>query len=253
MRATFALLLATLALPAFAEAPKIQSVTPAASESLKLDAYRVFRVGDYKGVVSWETDPVYEIGYDDKGKPILVSGEVDLLELTVPAKLPQREGLKLIDVDAGGAVVWGKKAGKVRLVARGVIDGVPKRLDTQVLEIEGLKPAPPPIGTDPPPPETPTGKLYFLIARPNGPVQSDVLKSLQLPAWAEITKAGHQYKDLPVNEIKTKSGKSPIPNGTTLPCVLPLRIEGDSSYLVGAPYSLPKSDADVRRLLEVKP
>ena len=51
MRATFALLLAALALPAFAEAPKIQSVTPAASESLKLDAYRVFRVGDRKSVV----------------------------------------------------------------------------------------------------------------------------------------------------------------------------------------------------------
>ena len=120
MRATAIAFLAVLALSASAAEPKIQLATAEAPGALKVDAYRVFTVACFKGAVSWETDPVYEIGFDG-GKPVLVSGEVDHLELTTAVKVPQREGLKLVDVDAGGVIVWGKKPGKVRLVARGVV------------------------------------------------------------------------------------------------------------------------------------
>lgn len=268
MRATFAVLAAmALTAIAFAGEPKIQVATgPAfsvAGESVKLplDAYHLFVVKNYVGKVEWEVDPDYEIGFEN-GKPVLVSGAVDELTLKEPAKIPHREadGPKLIDAPAESLIVWGKKPGKVRISARGVVDGRSVRLDVITLEVIGPRPPPPPIDPpkDPPkdpPIDQPVDARYFLIVRGNGPASEEVRKCLALKAWADVTKAGHKFKDLPLNEVPTKDGKSPIPDGTTLPCLLELGIrpDGKSSFVIPPPRSLPKDDDAVRKLLDVKP
>ena len=258
MRSTFALFLAVLALPAFAldpdpkpptagDVPAICTLT-AETGTLPVDGFRVLTLGNYKGPVSWETDPVYEIGYKD-GKPVLVSGEVDYLEIGEAAKIPERQGLKLVDVGPGSVVIWGKTPGKVRLVARGVVDGIPKRLDTVVIEVTGPRP-PPLLPIDP---VQPTTGLYFALVRPNGPATEEVRRIAALPAWDEIRKAGHQFKDFALNELPTKDGKSPIPDGTPMPCLLVLKQDGTQSIVVKPIRPAPQDDAAVRKLLEIKP
>lgn len=258
MRSTFTLFLAVLALPAFAldpdpkpaaaaDAPAISTVT-ADTGTLPVDGFRVLTLANYKGPVSWETDPVYEIGYKD-GKPVLVSGEMDYLEINEPAKIPERQGLKLIDVGPGSVVIWGKTPGKVRLVARGVVDGVPKRLDTVIIEVTGPR-GPPLLPIEP---GQPTTGLYFALVRANGPATEEVRRIAALPAWDDVRKAGHQFKDFTLSELPTKDGKSPIPDGTPLPCLLVLKQDGTQSVILKPIRPAPQTDDDVRKLLEIKP
>lgn len=137
MRSTIALLAAVaLAAITFAGEPRIQSVAEDEGP-LAIGAYRVFTVKDYTGdrtKLRWEPEAVYEIGYKD-GKPVLISGEVDLLNILKPAAIPRQKPLGLVDVEPGAVVAWGTVPGKVRLVVRGAVDGVPTRLDTIVLTV----------------------------------------------------------------------------------------------------------------------
>lgn len=109
------------------------------------------------------------------------------------------------------------------------------------------KPVPTPTPTDPNPPVTPvpTGGLYFLVVRPDGPASPEFTKTMGLPAWEELRKAGHLFKDKTLAEA-VKLGIS-IPDGTHLPAVVTLResADGKTSKIVRGPIPLPTTTAGI--------
>lgn len=216
--------------------------------TIKLDAYGVFTAKGHDKV-RWKAEPVYELAKDSKGEPYLKFGDLDLLTLKKPAAIPQREGLKLIDVDAFSAVAWGKQPGKVKLIALAVVDGWPEEIETILIEVVGE--VLPPIDPNPPVDPVPTGNLYFAIIRKTGPITSDVEDCLKLDAWKEVSKKGHKYRDIIVNQVPVKDGKT-IP-GLNPPCLLVLKTDGKTSAMVGPVRPMPKTDAEVNALLEIKP
>jgi hypothetical protein len=252
MRYAIFTLLATL--PAFgAEPPRIvaypAAVVPAPLPSdktpLSVGKFRWLTLENYAGSVTWDwSGDVASVGTRVAKPGAEFIGVKEGTEGVESHTAPDSKSEVL--------AVWGKTGGDVTVSAWGVVDNRAVKLATIMLSVQGARP--PPVVILPPPIDTPPAKgLYYLIVRPNGPVQNDVLQSLKLPAWEEIRKAGHTFKDLPLNEVKTTNGKSPIPDGTPLPCVLALKIEGDTSYVIPPPSKLPATDADVRKLLEVKP
>jgi hypothetical protein len=133
----------------------------------------------------------------------------------------------------------------------GELDGV-----MTTITVEGGAGSPPPIvppivppkedPKDPPPP--PTGTYYFLVVRPDGPASPAFTAAMALPAWAELRKSGHKFKDKTTTEAKTLNLE--LPAGTQLPCVVTLSTEGGVSKIVRGPVPLPLTDAAVRALPE---
>jgi hypothetical protein len=117
--------------------------------------------------------------------------------------------------------------------------------DRGVVRVGGGKgdAAPPPV-TDPKDPPAEGGKLFFVVARPDGPVDPKVAAAVRLPAWDELRKAGHAMKDYPASELP-KGVAAP----EKLPAVVVLRVSADgrSSSKVEV-ADLPATDEAVRRL-----
>lgn len=153
----------------------------------------------------------------------------------------------------------GVAEGKYRFVAVAASkDGEQARADFVVVVGTGPPPAkpgpiiapPPTTPTDPKPPVTPapTGGLYFLIVRPDGPATAEFTKAMGLPAWKTLATAGHLFKDKTLAEAAALGVK--IPDGTTLPTVVTLveSADGKSSRVVRGPVPLPTTEAGVLEL-----
>lgn len=236
-----------LAIPAFAaDAPAIKLMTPGIAPvttippppKLKVDDFQWFKLDNYSGLTTWEIEgdaaiihelakPVQRIDWTDASKPPVVT-----------------------DLPAGVLLVRGMKPGEVKLSAWGVVENRAKRLATIVLTVEGARP-PPDLPVPPIDKPTPKEGIYFLIVQADGPTTPSMLDALKLPAWGELTKAGHTYK--PVSFTEARKLGATIPDGTALPCVLPLRIaaDGKSSKEIPPPLKFPTDNDAVRKLMEV--
>ena len=107
----------------------------------------------------------------------------------------------------------------------------------------------PPKPGDPKPPvnpPTPAG-YFFLIVRPDGPADPKFTAAMSLPAWKELAKAGHKFKDKTYTAASTDLDIT-LPHGTTLPTVVTLVVDGTSSRVVAGPVPLPTDDDGVLRL-----
>jgi hypothetical protein len=209
---------------------------------LQLDRFRWFGLDNHQGPITWEMEGD-AAGFVEFATAAKVFGKTDT----------SGDEPVFSEVPAGSVVLWGRKPGDVKLSAWGVVDGRAKRLATIVLTVEGARPPPKPV--DPPKPVEPPKKagLYFLIIQPDGPTQNTVLESLRLPAWDELTNAGNTYKPKSVSEAKSLGVN--LPDGTALPCVVPLTIsqDGKSSKPIPPPLPFPTTNEGVRKLMEVKP
>ncbi|CAN5418648.1 hypothetical protein BH11PLA2_BH11PLA2_32510 [soil metagenome] len=233
----------------------ILSVTgDAPDKPLAVDAMRAMKlsVPDAK-FVSWEVDPVYDLVIVD-GKPTLVSGNLGLKIVTKASEIGLKEpGQDPVfkEIGPGEVIVWGKTPGKVRLVARGVVGEVNQRIATLVIEVTG--PRPPPLKPMDPglPVEPITDRDYYLFVGADGPTPPAVLESLKLTAWDEVKKKdGVKY--LPLSEVPSKDGKSPLPAGTALPCLLKL-VEGPAtSKIVPPPHAIPLTNEAVEKVKAAK-
>jgi hypothetical protein len=148
-------------------------------------------------------------------------------------------------------IVTTGKAGRYRFTAVGSLnDEHASASFTIVVGGAGTTPVKP-TPTDPPtdPPDTPDPKptaYYFLIVRPDGPASAEFTRTMGLPAWDALRKAGHLVKDKTLAEA-VGLGLS-IPGGTTLPTVVTL-VQGETkSKVVRDPVPLPTTDAAVQDL-----
>lgn len=119
------------------------------------------------------------------------------------------------------------------------------------IEIDtGAVVTPPPKKPDDPPPGPPTGKLYFLVIRPDGPTSPEFTKIMTNPGWASLRSAGHSVGAATVTEsIPLKLN---IQAGTPLPTVVTLRVSADgrSSTKVREPVPLPSTTDAILKLPE---
>lgn len=67
----------------------------------------------------------------------------------------------------------------------------------------------------------PSGALYFLVVRADGPATASHTKLMSLPEWETLKAKGHTFKDKTFTEAVMLGAKFPI--GTHLPCVVILR------------------------------
>lgn len=121
--------------------------------------------------------------------------------------------------DPKTTVVTAAEDGVYRLlVYSGNADGasLPKLVFVKV----GTATAPPPKPKDPPT-LPPTGSLYFVIVRPNGPALESFTQMMALPEWNHLRRSGHLFKDKTLDEAVALGVK--LPAGTALPCVAILR------------------------------
>lgn len=144
-------------------------------------------------------------------------------------------------------------AGKVELLIV-PIGGDAKSVIRRTLEVTGARPppdCPPPPVVDPPkpppvvdPPVTPPkpAVYYFLVVRPDGPASPAFTKTMGLPAWTELRKAGHGVKDKTLTEAAALGVK--LADGTTLPVVVTLQEAADkkTSKIVRPAVALPTTD-----------
>lgn len=146
--------------------------------------------------------------------------------------------------DPKATAVTAAKPGKYKLLAyTGTADGPSVPAYTMV--VIGNVAEPPPV--DPPVP--PSGSLYFLIVRPDGPAQPALTQTLALPAWGELVTKGHFYKDKTVAEAQGLGVT--LPSGTVLPCVVTLRDKGTGkSEIVRGPVALPTTNDGIAKLPE---
>jgi hypothetical protein len=105
-------------------------------------------------------------------------------------------------------------------------------------------PAPPPGPVDPPV-TPPSGALYFMVIRPDGPASPEFTRVMQDPAWLELLAKGHTFKDKTVTEARPWFTPPP---GTTLPVVLTLRTAGGKSVIARGPVALPTTADGIRGL-----
>ena len=234
--------------------PQIVALTSPSNE-VAVDEMRAFRCKDREGLdrksVRWEPDPVYAIGRGPKGEPVLVAGDLAVLNIAQPVSAlvkSRGEDPKVIELYAGDVAVWGKTSGQVRLVARGSVNGVTERVDSILLTVAGSAPLPP---VAPAPPSPPQGVRSFLIVGPSGPALPEVESCLRLPGWDAVRKAGISVRYLPVDKVPSTGGGLPIPPGTTLPCLLELAEGESTSRIVPPPRSLPKTDAEIQAIAGV--
>jgi hypothetical protein len=121
---------------------------------------------------------------------------------------------------------------------------------TTTIEIEGAAPpdvAPPPKKKPDDPAPPPTGTYYFLVVRKDGPADPAFTKVMGLPAWAELSRAGHKFKDKTVSGAKADLGLE-LPAGAPLPCVVTLSVTGGVSKIVREPVPLPTTDTAILEL-----
>jgi hypothetical protein len=194
--------------------------------------------------------------------PAEVPGEVSAFVVVRATVTGEAKGVKYKPVDPGLSVfpselladknvtvVVASKPGRYRVLAwSGNADGPSDAAETVVV-IGGAKPTPPPPveppPTDPPPPVT--GKLYFAVVRPNGPVTPELAAALRLPAWDEVRRAGHLVKDFQESELPAG-----IDRPSSLPALVTLKANADGKTWTPAPGSkpVPTTDAQIKELLK---
>lgn len=128
-----------------------------------------------------------------------------------------------------------------------VTEGDTQQVVTKVNE-RTVAPPPPKKPDDPPP--APTGKLYFLVIRPDGPTSTEFTKIMSNPGWTSLRTAGHSVGAATVTEsIPLKLN---IQAGTPLPTVVTLRVSADgrSSTKVREPVPLPSTTDAILKLPE---
>lgn len=116
-----------------------------------------------------------------------------------------------------------------------------------------------PAAPQPPPPPTkepdakpdpkapvPTGSLYFMLIRGEGPADPAFTRAISDPAWATLKAKGHQVKDFDVKGA-ARLGLS-LPAGTRLPCVVVLRTNGQASEVVRGPMPIPATSQGILEL-----
>lgn len=248
MRAAFTLLFLAISLSAADPKITVRGTGVKADAPLLVGDWRSYGVDNYAGTVDWEYDPLPKIKFDGQ-VPSIVYGDIGLRQSDKPLSTFRIVAGDLVDqeVKAGDAIIWGKADGDVRLVARGVVDGRAKRLATLLVTIGPRPPDKEPA----PPPVKPTGSINFAIIQAPGPQTAQFKTAMELDAWKEIEKAGHNYSLLSVE--KARGLGIPIPN--TLPAIQPLfqNPETKKSRVIPPPIAMPYTDADVKKLLEVKP
>lgn len=102
-------------------------------------------------------------------------------------------------------------------------------------------PVVPPPGTDPKPP---TGALYFMVIRANGPAAPDFTTVMRNAAWDTLRTAGHSVGDKTVSEARLFG----LPTPATLPAVVTLRAESDHSVVVRPAVPLPTTSEGILAL-----
>lgn len=144
------------------------------------------------------------------------------------------------------------KDGDVEIFIQAVGVASADDIDRRTVQIAGVSqdPKPPTKPTDPPtkpvdPPTKPTS-YYFMAIRPNGAASQDFAKLMALPAWAELRKAGHRVKDKTVSEAAAFGVT--LPDGTTLPAIVTLAEDAESSWVVRGPVAAPTTDEGIRKL-----
>jgi len=108
--------------------------------------------------------------------------------------------------------------------------------------------APPPKPPVNPPvnPPAPAG-YFFLIVRPDGPADPKFTAAMSLPAWKELGKAGHKFKDKTVTAAASDLDVS-LPYNTPLPAVLTLVVDGNASRIIAGPVPLPTDESGILAL-----
>ncbi len=145
-------------------------------------------------------------------------------------------------------VVVAAKPGRYRVLAwSGNADGPSDAAETVVV-IGGAKP--PPVVVDPPkdpPTTTPTDKFYFMVVRPDGPVDPGLASALRLGAWDEVRKGGHLMAD-----FEAKSLPANVQRPSSLPAVVTLKQNADGKTWTALPGTkpVPATDEQVRDLLK---
>lgn len=196
-------------------------------------------------------------------QPLTLPAEIKGLPgsfISVPAKTDGKtvrwvvldNGLQLFPVellrDSKTAVVTGP-TGTYRVLAYTSIKDVPSEPAICVVTIG--TPNQPPPQSPPPPPQAPPEltNYYFLIVRDDGPASPAFSKIMADPAWADVVKAGHSYKDKTRTDAE-KILRIPVPPILSLPQVFRLRVKGGVSTIVGDPFPLPTTSEGIRKLLE---
>jgi hypothetical protein len=112
-------------------------------------------------------------------------------------------------------------------------------------------PMPPPVDPpkDPPPPAA--AKFQFVLLKGNGPVPDGEKAAYNLPAWAELEKAGHTRSAFTLSEFPDWL-KEVVGLPASVPAVIRMRVSGDGkekrATKDGSWTALPASDAAVREL-----
>ena len=144
----------------------------------------------------------------------------------------------------------GVKAGRYRYVAVAASKGG-EQATAEFVVVVGDAPNLPPITPgpqpEPKPPDSPAS-YYFLVVRADGPADPAFTAAMGLPAWGELRKKGHQFKDKTVSAAADLA--LALPPGTALPCVVTLSTAGGVSKIVRGPVALPTTDAGVAALPE---
>jgi hypothetical protein len=115
---------------------------------------------------------------------------------------------------------------------------------TLTITVAGTSTPEPPKDPDAKPPvPVPTGSLYFMVIRIDGPADPAFTKIMSDSAWATLRAKGHQVKDFDAKGA-ARLGLS-IPAGTRLPAVYVLRPVGQTSEVVRGPLPLPTTGAGI--------
>lgn len=163
----------------------------------------------------------------------LTAGESVIFEVSPEPK-------KLIEVKDG--IHFNGSEKKYQVVAT-IINWEARQFYKKKLDVPfGVKPNPPPEK----PPVTPISSLYFLIIRPDGPVDMSFTKAMSLPAWATIRDGGHEYKEKTVSEAKALGYN--VKSGTKIPTVITLSIVDGKSTVVRESIDFPVTNEKILEL-----
>jgi hypothetical protein len=158
--------------------------------------------------------------------------------------------------DETATVVVAQKAGRFRLLSyAGNQDGASEPAVTTVV----IGTAPPPVTrppdkpTDPDKPAPPSGRRFFQVVYPSGVGRpAAVVAAMKLPAWAEVSAAGHGYAEMPLGELPQAAQEKL--KGRALPLLLTWEYvaDGRTIRLPDPPVikPMPTTDADIRGLLK---
>ena len=149
--------------------------------------------------------------------------------------------------DSKTAVLMAPK-GRYRLLAYTAIGDEPSEPAVTLIVVGEATTTPPKPGD--PPVTVPSGSLYFVVVRPDGPADPVFTRVMSDTAWGELVAKGHAFRDFTLTEARAAGAD--VPTGTPLPCVITLRMSADkkTSTLGRGPIPLPDTSEKIRALPE---